>query len=80
MCQFVKQEAEEKANEIKISAEEVRAFLELTCCTQLAFCRCLCPVCHFLISNTMLTVYVVYLNIKACTEYESHPKIRCVMV
>ena len=24
MCQFVKQEAEEKANEIKISAEEVR--------------------------------------------------------
>jgi hypothetical protein len=26
MCQFVKQEAEEKANEIKISAEEVRIF------------------------------------------------------
>ena len=78
MCQFVKQEAEEKANEIKISAEEVRAFLELTCCTPPAYCRCLCPFRHLLMSNTVLTVDVVYFNIIACTEYDPHPETSCV--
>ena len=79
MCQFVKQEAEEKANEIKISAEEVRAFLELTCCTPPAFRRCLCPY-HLLMFIIVLIVDVVYLNIKTCTEYDPHPRIRCALV
>lgn len=34
MCQFVKQEAEEKANEIKISAEEARQLPRLTYCAR----------------------------------------------
>ena len=59
MCQFVKQEAEEKANEIKISAEEVGAFLELACCTPPAFCRCLRPLCLFSMFNAMSIVKIV---------------------
>ena len=78
MCQFVKQEAEEKANEIKISAEEVGAFLELSCCTAPAFYRGLCPFRLLLVSVTVPIEDVVDFNIIACKESDPHPKTRSV--
>lgn len=63
MCHFVKQEAEEKANEIKISAEEVGYFLELPCCTPAALCRCLVSFRHISVPSTVPVVDYISFNI-----------------